>query len=322
VQETLPLLSGGQTQSVQGAMANASKIIQSRQTGNRGISTGNNDVNGVAGWAKPFASTAMQQAKDDVSGFKSKSFGLLIGADSEYSTTTRLGAALVYAQSQIDSEGGAAAAHKATVDSYQAVLYGTYVIDAVTEFFWQGDLGWHRNDGQRKISFGGLNRTANVDYDSYSAHLGAGVARTFQLDERTTLAPTVRGDYLYFHERGYTETGAESLNLQVASKTTDQLTLRVEGKLTHFVSDQLSVLANAGFGIDVLSNASTLRASYVGGGAAFNTPMLESGRVLGNAGLGIVNQFSNGLELTLRYDLEGRDNYLQHTASAKLRARF
>ncbi len=321
VQQTLPLLSGGQAQTTRGSMEAASRIIQARQSGNRGISTGDDYVGSMKAWAKPFASRANQQDQQDISGFKANSYGLILGSDSEYSATTRLGGALVYAQSNIESN--ALEPHnEATVNSYQAVVYGTYAIDASTEFFWQGDLGLHRNDGQRKITFGGLNRTAQADYDSYSAHLGGGVARTFQFGELTTVAPSLRLDYLYFHERAYTETGADALNLQVDAKTTDQLTLRAEAKLTHALSDQVGLLANVGAGFDALSNSSTLRAAYVGGGAAFNTSQLDAGRFVANAGLGFVSHLGKGLELTVRYDLEGREDYLLHTASAKIRGSF
>ena len=83
----------------------------------------------------------------------------------------------------------------------------------------QIDAGQGKNTGQRVITFAGS--TAHASYDSYSAHAGVGIGRSYTLNEKTDITPSVRADYTWIKEKSYTETGADVLNLSVDGRTTD-----------------------------------------------------------------------------------------------------
>src|SRR5690606_30708421 len=109
------------------------------------------------------------------------------------------------------------------------------------EVNWQADVGINRNDGRRTIRFGGLDRRAESDFDSTTAHLGAGIGRSFQLGDRTRFTPSLRTDYYRIRNESYTEKGAGGLNLKVRSQTSEQWFAMLEGRLQHQFSDRAAI---------------------------------------------------------------------------------
>lgn len=321
VSQTLPLLNGGQTAAVQSALQGTNRVVQARQNSNRGMSSGDMFAGNKKLWAKAFGSRADQNDRNGVSGFDADTYGLVIGTDSEISSSNRLGAAFAYSRSDIDGNSSVAR-NNAKVDSYQALIYGSHSLGERTEFNFQGDLGFHKTDGSRIINFGGLNRVAQSDYDSYSAHLGAGIGRSYAVSEKTTLIPNFSFNYTWIKDKSYSETGADALNLNVDERNNDQLIFAVGGKLTHQVSESTMLLANLGAGYDALARESSITAAYVGGGAAFVTNGLNPSPALVNAGLGLVTKTASGMEFVVRYDIEARHDFKNQTASAKLRWTF
>jgi uncharacterized protein with beta-barrel porin domain len=71
-------------------------------------------------------------------------------------------------------------------------------------------------------------------------------------------------------------------------------------------------------GYDLLNDASSSTASFAGGGAAFTTNGLELSPVVITAGVGVNYALNDATDITVRYDLEGRSDFLSQTASAKV----
>jgi hypothetical protein len=84
---------------------------------------------------------------------------------------------------KVDSNSNVAKQH-ADVDGYQLAVYGAYKLDNNTSITYQGDIGNNQVSGDRRIAF--MSSTANSDFSSWSAHVGAGVGKTMDLSERTT----------------------------------------------------------------------------------------------------------------------------------------
>lgn len=321
ISQTAPTLNNSQTTAVQNTMAGTGRIIQARQDSNRGMSSGDEFAGGKHMWAKAFGSRADQNDRGGISGFSADTYGMIVGGDADVSTTTNLGVAFAYSHSDITGNSSIAR-NRGTVDSYQLIGYGSHALDERSEINWQADLGQHRTDGRRNIEFSGINRLATASYDSWSAHLGTGITRNYSISEQTKIAPYVRADYTWIRDQGYTEKGADALNLKVDARDTDALVFMVGGKLMHEINDAVGLRADAGLGYDALAKRRNIISTFSGGGPAFTTPGREATPWLARAGLGLAATTQSGMEISLRYDIEGRSGFTNQTASAKLRLAF
>lgn len=320
VSQTLPLLTGGSQVAVSAALSGINRVIQARIESNRGLSSGDTFFGDRKLWMKPFGSWADQNDRGGVSGFDASIWGLALGADGTLDDKTRLGVAFAYANGNVESNS-TVAPQSADVSVYQLIGYGSRSLDASTELNFQIDVGQNKNKGRRTIAF--ASTVASADYDSWTAHAGVGVGRTFMLKERTNFTPSVRADYTWFKDESYSETGAGLLNLNVNSRSSEELILSVDGKLTHEVNPRTTVTANVGVGYDVINDRVSIISAFAGAPSArFTTNGLDPSPWLTRAGLGVVYQVNDRIQITARYDAEYREDFLNQTASAKARWAF
>jgi outer membrane autotransporter protein len=318
--QTIPLLTGSTQLATRSAMSGIHRVIQARLDSNRGLSSGDSTFSDHWFWMKPFGSWADQNDRKGVSGFEAQTWGVAFGADAAISRDTRLGLSFAYAKANVDGNSSVAP-NSADVDVYQLLGYGSYAIDPRTEVNFQFGLGQNKNSGSRQLTFAGS--TAKSNYDSLTATAGVGIARTYALGERTTIIPSVRADYTWIKDDGYTERGAGLFNLDVNDQETDALVISVDGKLVHQINKDLSVDALLGLGYDTLAEQNSITASFAGApDAAFTTDGLDPDPWILRAGVGLASTTTNGMEISARYDAEYRDDYLNQTASIKLRWGF
>ena len=321
VKQTLPLMVAGMTDVNSAAMHATNRVIQSRQEANRGLSSGDEFVSDRQVWFKPMGSWAKQGDRDGVAGYKANTYGMVLGADTVVSDNVRVGGAFSYMHSRIDGNSPVAA-QSASVDGYRLISYGSYSLDPRTDISVQADLGAGRNEGQRNINFGGLNSRASSSYNSWNAHVGAGIGRVFNLQPTTTFTPSLRADYTFIQDAAYTETGADALSLAVAKNSARELILSTEARLNQSLTEHAMFSANLGVGYDALARQSAITAGYVGGGAQFVTRGMAPSRWLMRAGLGFVVTSSKAMEVSVRYDAEVRERFTNQTASVKVRLPF
>jgi len=323
VAQTLPLLTAGMNQATLSALHSTNRVIQARQESNVGASSGDEFLGDRKFWLKSVGSWANQDNRKGVAGYSVDTYGFIIGADGDINEANRIGVAFSYMNSNVDGKS-TSSGNSASIDAYQAIVYGSRSLTAIpdTELNWQADIGINKNKGHRSIDFGGLNRVAKSNYDSTTAHIGAGIARNYQLNDKTTITPVLRADYTWIRDESYTEKGAVGLNLNVDSHSTDELILLTEGRIAHKVNDRATLVANAGIGYDVLDGKNSVTASYVGGGAAFHTPGMDVSPWLGRAGVGLTVNATETTEISARYDAEARSDFIDQTASVKVRWLF
>ncbi|MFM9912366.1 MAG: autotransporter domain-containing protein [Methylophilaceae bacterium] len=317
IAQALPLTPGATVGAVIDSIHNSSKVILAHLESERGLSAGDDTLTNRYFWFKPFGSWGDQDNHGGVSGYDSRSFGSVFGADAELSDTTRLGVALSLAHSRVDSKS-IAAPQNTSINTYQAIVYGSHSLDDATELSFQADAGLSQNDGARTIGL----LTASSGYNSTIGHVGVGASHSYQFDDKTTLLPSVRIDYTHVHTQGYTETGAGGLNLSVASDNTDELILLAEGKVNHSIRDGAFLSANLGAGYDALSERSSITSSFVGGGAAFTTQGIDPSAWLVRGGAGLTMNTGGTMEVTARYDFEVKRDFLNQTASVKFKLPF
>ena len=320
VSQTLPLLTGSSMIATRNALTGINRTIQARQDANRGMSSGNDFLGDHDFWIKAFGSWADYDDQGAVPGFESDAWGFALGADTTLSETTLVGLAFAYAKADVDSNSSVAP-QSMDVDVFQLIGYGSHSLDSATEINFQIDAGMNNNQGSRVIALN--SSVASSDYDGYSFHAGAGLARTYAVSPGTTVTPSIRADYTWIKEKSYTETGADVLNLSVDGRTTDELILGVDANVLHKFDDRTSLTARLGLGYDVINDEAIIVSAYAGApGAAFVTYGIDPEPWLGRAGLGLVHSLASGVEIAARYDAEFRDDFTNQTASIKARWAF
>lgn len=314
--QILPLLTGGSTIALRNTLAGINHVIQTRMGHNRGMSSGDMTIEVENFWLKPFGTWIKQDDRDGVSGVKSDSAGLMLGVDAEFNGLSRLGLALAYAKSDIVSNS-TNAPQSLDVTTYQLIGYARKNLAENSEMNFQLDFGVNSNSGNRTITF--TNSAANADYDSYSAHLSAGVAHIYQITPRNSVKASFQTDYTRIKDKGYTETGAGLLNLTVSDRSAVQWLVGIGGELHHELNKSTALNLNLGLGYDLKNEQAVITAVFAGSpGASFTTHGLDPSPWIMTSGAGISRTIKEGVDLSANYDMEYRDDFLAHSASLKL----
>jgi len=315
VNEVLPLF-GGSSANASGALNGVNNVINTRQSANLGRASGDAFFGNRQVWVKPFGSWADQDERKGAFGYKSSLSGIAFGVDAEVGEQWQVGAAFVYADARLKNRGGAPR-QRLDTEVYQLVGYGSYRLSDATALSFQADFGRNDNDGKRDISFAGLQ--AKADYASWTAHLGAALSHTLELDAATRFTPSVRADYTWIKDESYTEKGAAALGLHVKSRDTEAFVLGVDGEVGHKLAERTTLSANLGVGYDLINERNSITATFAGApGAAFTTKGIDASPWLVRGGLGVSHATGKGVALSLRYDVEHREDFLNQTASARL----
>lgn len=323
VAQILPLISGGVTQVALGASQGTNRVVQARQEGNHGRSSGDQFYGDKRFWLKPFGSWADQDDRKGVSGYDATTYGLVVGADADVTDiAARVGVAFGYARSDVDGNSSVAR-QNADVNTYQLVIYGSHNLDPVTDVNFQVGVGRHDTDGRRRITFGGTSLVAKSDYHSWSRSIGGGLARTMKWSDKTSFTPSLRADYAWISDKSYNESGAGALNLNVGTNRTEQFIVAADGKFAHVLSDQTTLTGNLGVGYDLINDRASITSAMAGAPtAAFTTRGIDSDPWVLRGGAGMVYRTSERTEVTARYDVEGREDFTNQTASVKVRWAF
>ncbi|MFZ5525530.1 MAG: autotransporter domain-containing protein [Pseudomonadota bacterium] len=316
--QLVPVMTGAGSQAGVNALRSMNKMIQSRMESNQGLSSGN-EASERFMWVRTFGSEGDQDSQDVVAGFRSKTWGIVVGGDKPVSDRVRAGLAFTYARTDIDSRGSGAPS-SLDVNTYELVHYGSYNLDPLTDINYQLDVGYNEVKGVRQILF--MGQQARSDFNSLNLHASLGIGRTWVVSPQSSVTPSVRVDYTHMKTDGYTETGAGPLNLQVDDSTFKELMLTADLKGSHNLSEHTKLVGNVSAGYDFLDKNSVTTSAFVGGGAVFETRGLDSSPWLYRAGLGLLHDSSN-MEYSLRYDLERRTSgYTNQTLSARVRWAF
>jgi T5SS/PEP-CTERM-associated repeat protein/autotransporter-associated beta strand protein len=314
--QTLPLNAGAQA--TLGALNTINSVFASRfATGPTGMSAGDVAMNKNV-WIRPFGTRADQKDTDNnASGYNADTLGLAAGIEGDVGET-QIGIAYAYANTKLNGNThltGAGTSSK--IDSHVIALYGSRPLNDMVLGF-QVDAGWNNNDSDRTINFGGLNRSAKASYDSWSMHLGSNLSKAIVLDQANTFIPTIRADYTRLKSQSYTERGAGALNLNVGASTVEALTLGVDGRIVHALTQNTQLEAIVGVSYDTINDDGNLMATYMGvPGQSFLAAGIDHGPWLARAGLGYTYNLNDGTRVSIRYDVGGRNGYLSQSASVK-----
>ena len=317
VTQTLPAIIGASNIVTISSMQALNQVVQYRQSALRGMASGSDYIGNRDMWMKAYGSWTNQNDLNGVAGYKINNGGLAIGLDKGLSPKMNFGTVFAFANSGVSSNSSTAPS-SVNINSYQLGVYGDYVFQKNLIANAQLDIGMNQNKSYRNIVFMGTNAHAN--YNSYSGHIGTGIKYVKPINSRNTFIPSIRVDYTNVQSKGYNETGAGVLNLQVNSQTYNTLPVSVDFRIDHTLRNKLTLSGNVGAGYNILNNQVSLTSAYQGGGSAFATNGLQVSPWIYNAGIELSGQMIKGLEINVRYDnIFSTTGYMNQMVSAKLK---
>jgi outer membrane autotransporter protein len=281
----------------------------------------NHAANGF--WVQGLGVSAEQKDIKDDFGFKANSKGMAFGADKELSENSTLGAALNYTRSDVKSLDKL---QKNLISSNQVSIYNSqnfdkYFVDSVAGF------SWNLFSSNRAITALDKNATARFSGQTYLAKIKAG--RIFKLQNGFILTPDISLNILHNKIAGYSEKGADELNLKVGAISANFVESRAGinlgwiGKFKDIREFKLfSAALKFSYGHAFVNDAPTTKASFSGQSQSFDSKISHLDNSSLKAGVELAAYHKEFTTFSADYDFEKRATYSSHLLAVKIRQEF
>jgi outer membrane autotransporter protein len=325
----LSAASGATVASTGGAVvAVGSSRMASLRTGNAYASTQGTGFNAGSGsqsnsmWMKPFASFGLQSERKGIAGYDADTYGIAIGADTRLNAHSVMGLSFSYADTDVDGKG--AGRSRTDISSYQLTAYGDYT---AKDWYVEALVGYAYNeiDSTRNITF--ANATASGDTASNQFMFSVNAGMPIQVESNSYFTPTTGLSFTHVTNESYTETGAGGLNLAVNAEDITIAKIHVGGRYhaTIATSDgRFTPEVRAKLLYDLAGDDGSSTNTFTGGGAAFDVKgldVVEFATAVG-AGISYTPSFDEGMNLSVNYDAEIKENFTGHSANFILKYAF
>ncbi len=274
-------------------------------------------------WVQSFGSASSQNDVKSDDGYKANSLGLVIGADQELGSDATIGVALSFARSNVKSLDSL---KQNLISSNQLSFYsgqnfGKYFLDSLVGF------AWNSYSSNRALTALDAAATARYSGQTYLAKIKTG--RNFKLKHGLIFTPEASLNILHNSIGGYSEEGADELNLKVSAVSASFLEARLGANLgweTRF-SDfpefkKVTSVLKFSYGHALVNTAPTTKASFEGQASSFNSQIshLDSNSL--RLGTEITAFHENFTSFSFDYNFEKRATYASHFIAAKIRQEF
>ena len=287
-----------------------------------GFSSGDeNEASGM--WAKPYGSYLNQSTLQGIQGYNAWNAGTVVGYDHLINDNLTLGVSGGYAYGQVNSDINDASTD---INSGQGTIYAGYQGEEHPYFIdGAGTFAWNWYDGRRDISIGSLNRTADASYDGqqYGAYLGGGYK--FKFDDHWGITPLASLQYTHLAVGSYTETNANSLDLNVSSQSYDTLESGLGASISTVKECDWGLLTpevHAKWLYDIINDNMTVTSSFTGGGASFTSSGARPAKSGADIGGKLTFDFMNDMSLIGELDAELKDGFVGVYGSGTVRYKF
>jgi len=278
--------------------------------GMTGLSTGDDYLKGIDVWGQGFGNYTHQDARGSSNGYNASMWGVAMGGDMPmYYDNLRLGVSPGFAQSFVRSKDSSG---RTDINSYQGTLYGgyentnnPYYLDCAFSF------AYNDYDGSRHITAGAIDRIAYADYNGQQYSVIAGGGFTMK-GYNFNLTPLASVQYMRLHIGGYTETGANALNLVVNSQDYDMLQTGFGAKLEYPIKTRYGTLVpevHAKWLYDWIGDKQATNSTFSGGGASFPTNGFTPAVSSYDLGTRLMLFTKNNFSIAANYDLEIKEDY-------------
>ncbi len=242
-------------------------------------------------WLAPLGAFSSQHRKSHEPAFKTGTGGIILGIDGNPRDCLLLGGALAYTYSSLNWE------HDKGDGAIQTGYTTLYAAGRTGNFYLQGALFGNYNHyrAKRHIQFQDpsivvVNRNAKNTHDGFS-FTGDFEGGYLWKVKSALLSPFVRLDYLYLHEKGFTEKGARSLNLHVKRKNSDLLRSELGfrgARCFSFAHNKVSPTFSVSYIRETRFQGRKIRARLKGAEEGFTVKGMNPSRSLAGTSFGLI----------------------------------
>jgi outer membrane autotransporter protein len=270
-------------------------------------------------WVIANGEFSLSRGLSGVPNYKNNAGGFLVGADYRLSENFATGLFAGYEYSYAKYNGGSSTAGNSALFG----LYGSYThedgyyADAIVS---GGYTGFQT---RRSIEFSTIDRTASANPNSGQFSAALNLGKDFEIG-KFTLGPIIGAQYTYAGIGGFTETGAESLDLALGWQNANSLRTNLGARLAYNweVGSNITLIPEVrGFWMhEFLNNPRNISSSLDGGnGASFDYETSAPYRNSVFGGVGISAKFADRWSASVFYNVNfGAEGYTNNIISTSL----
>ena len=258
-----------------------------------------------------------------VPNYNNNAGGFLVGADYRLSENFAAGVFAGYEYSYAKYDGGSSTRGNSALFG----LYGTYTHEDGYYADAMVSGGYTGFQTRRSIEFSTIDRTASADPNSGQFSAALNLGKDFEIG-KFTLGPIVGAQYTYVGIGGFTETGADSLDLALGQQNANSLRTNLGARLAYNweVGSNITLIPEVrGFWMhEFLNNPHNISSALEGGsGPSFDYETSAPYRNSVFGGAGISANFANRWSASVFYNVNfGGDGYTNNIISTSLGLSF
>ena len=177
----------------------------------------------------------------------------------------------------------------------------------------------------RNLQFGAIDRKAKGEFDGHEANTFAEIGYELKRG-RWILTPTASVQYAKLWIDSFSETGADSLNLRIASQQADTLQSGLGGRVSYdwkIGKRHLVPRIQASFQHEFLNDSRGIEAKLAQGSSAFSVQTDSPARDFGLLGAGFSVLLSDSISTYLDYQTQvWQKNFSTHSVNGGVRVGF
>lgn len=274
-------------------------------------------------WVQPFGASATQNKTSDDVGYKAVLSGISIGLDREFSPQNTSGLALSIARTETKSLDSL---KKTSANTYQLNFYNS---QNFKKFFFDslGGIAFSQYSSSRAIPTVSSTASANYTSSSYVAKLKAGMTK--KINRELNFIPEISTSFLHSNTGIYREKGADSLNLNVNSSTSNVFEGRVGCGLSWSEKirersefKKFITILKTSYGYNFIDQTSDTVSNFSGQNSSFNSRVssIDPGSL--RLGVEINGYHIDDIIFSVDYQFEHRATYQSHFAAFKVHQEF
>jgi outer membrane autotransporter protein len=276
----------------------------------------------LLGW-RPFVKTygtfSEHDTTDEQTGYDADTVGFVAGVDTDLGDFTKIGFLAGYSYTDVDFDlsRGESEVHTLRVGPYATFDIEDLFIDASIT------MGYHWNEGTRKVRIGSFSGDADSDYNAWDLALYGGVGYDFDV-AGFTVTPSASLQWVHFEQESFRESGGGAANLDVDSWDTDSLRHVLALKVSRvFETETAKIVPEVymGWGHEYLED-DKISSKFVGQTTPFTFESDADNQDSMLFGAGVSFLFNENLSVFFRYDGDVDSDQTSHTVSAGLKFSF
>jgi hypothetical protein len=273
-------------------------------------------------WIRPYGSSAQQNTKGSLLGYKARTNGVIGGFDNQLSDKLLLGIAGSYTKATVTQEATDSSITR--IKNYQVLLYSSYRSDSYAYLDSLFSIGTNNYQGSRYMNITTYQAVADSRYSGQQLSAKVMASKNYRLLRYYQFTPMASAQYSFVRQLPYQESNAGPFNRVVEPNNINLLQLGVgaqfsvpfdEGKITGIPAVYGMLL------VDAQGGALTTNTTFISGGPIL-TNTVQAGRLVARLGMSMNFKISDHVEAIGNYNVEFRSKYLCNEVFLNLRYVF